>query len=167
MRDIDSLVEFISMITRRKLELNEPKKHWSTCSYQYLIKRLREEVDELEYAIMHQTPLDAIEETADVINFAAFIADNMRSHRITTQSKAAFTTCKHGVDWHEHCIKCEAEEADSNPETLSGGFPYCFFAKPSNDTNGGYGGGQDPDGPDGQDDNDQSSGSTWNETSDH
>lgn len=76
-----SIVEKFSEVMLRKLNENDDKGGWEECSYEYLIKRLGEEVAELA-AI---TPMGfgksdrhrmLAEEAADVANFAMMIADN-------------------------------------------------------------------------------------------
>ena len=57
-----------------KLAANRTRPHWRQSDGPYLCARLREEVDELLYAVIHSE--DAWQEAADVANFAAMIADN-------------------------------------------------------------------------------------------
>jgi len=61
-----------------KMRKNKNKAHWSTVPQGWLIKRLREELEELEYALFtyESTPEDIAKECADVANFAAMISDN-------------------------------------------------------------------------------------------
>lgn len=47
----------------------EPEKH----SFQFLIKRLRQEVDELEESIKYEKPESAVKECADISNILDFI----------------------------------------------------------------------------------------------
>jgi len=60
-----------------KLEMNSCKAHWNTVTNAYLLKRMKNEVSELESALNGDG--ENIElECADVANFAAMIADNVR-----------------------------------------------------------------------------------------
>lgn len=58
---------------RRKLAANAHKGGWKDCDPDWLLKRLRQEVDELEEAV--QKGQGVLGEAADVANFAMFIAD--------------------------------------------------------------------------------------------
>lgn len=64
---------------------NRSKGGWKDCSFDYLIKRLKEEVKELESSIKKitkDTAPDIDSECADVANFAMMISDNFnRLHR--------------------------------------------------------------------------------------
>lgn len=59
-----------------KLRHNKQKAHWSTVSNDWLLTRLKEEVSELECAL--ESGEGIVYECADVANFAAMIADNVR-----------------------------------------------------------------------------------------
>ena len=62
---------------KKKLDKNEHKGGWQNCDNEYLLKRLKEEVDEVETAIKYNKSLKYImSECADVANFAMMIADN-------------------------------------------------------------------------------------------
>ncbi len=63
-----------------KLAENSHKAHWGTEANTRLLRRLREEVDELRDALIDGHPREIIRECADVANFAMMIADNER-HR--------------------------------------------------------------------------------------
>lgn len=58
-----------------KLRRNCKKAHWSTVTQKWLLDRLKQEVDELEQALI--SGVDVVGECADVANFAAMIADNV------------------------------------------------------------------------------------------
>jgi len=58
----------------RKLQQNDHKGGWNNDSFHALLRRMREEVDELESAQSDQEKL--IDECADVANFAMMIAEN-------------------------------------------------------------------------------------------
>jgi NTP pyrophosphatase (non-canonical NTP hydrolase) len=65
------------------LKANDHKGGWDGCDSTYLLKRLKEEVIELEVQINHNTrePIDLtriIHEAVDVANYAMMIADNLR-----------------------------------------------------------------------------------------
>jgi len=71
-----SLLRFAEAMAM-ELENNSHKTGWYQCSDAWLLKRLRQEVGELERAIQQAKPLkDVISEAADVANFAYFLADN-------------------------------------------------------------------------------------------
>ena len=63
-----------------KLRINKHKAHWSTVTNKWLFDRLIEEAEELRAAMVEgKSPEDIIAEAADVANFAAMIADNLRN----------------------------------------------------------------------------------------
>ena len=62
-----------------KLRRNQHKKHWDTVTNKWLLERLKEEVKELEEALLLNNDEDVRLECADVANFAAMIADNRRN----------------------------------------------------------------------------------------
>lgn len=59
----------------RKLQENDHKGGWDTCSPKWLLNRLRQETAELELAIATGDPVKTTREAADVANFAMMIAD--------------------------------------------------------------------------------------------
>jgi len=61
-----------------QLRANDHKGGWAYMTFSYLLRRLREEVDELEQAVKYAAPNYEIvvKEAADVGNFAMFIADS-------------------------------------------------------------------------------------------
>jgi len=69
------LVELFAGRMFEKLRLNKKKAHWSTVTQKWLLERLKEEVEELEDAMVNGG--DVKSECADVANFAAMIADNI------------------------------------------------------------------------------------------
>ena len=92
----------------RKLKENEHKEYWSKSNYAYLIRRLRQEVDELEeelssFVIGQAMPTDlsgscsiekygeVVDECADVANFAMMIADNLKNKRDNDGDVGYFT----------------------------------------------------------------------------
>ena len=63
----------------RALDANAHKGGWTGDSALALLRRLRQETDELDRAIRQKKlPGDIIREAADVANFAMMIADNAR-----------------------------------------------------------------------------------------
>ena len=62
-----------AQLMEERLKENDHKGGWLTCSFEYLIRRLREEVNELDTALYEEG--DPIMEAADVANFAMMIAD--------------------------------------------------------------------------------------------
>lgn len=69
-------VQWFAEIMERTLRDNDHKGGWKGCTDEYLISRLREEVDELIAAMAAKEPRDVIyKEAADVANFALMIAD--------------------------------------------------------------------------------------------
>ena len=59
-----------------KLRENDHKGGWQGDTATSLLKRLREETDEVEQALMAWEPELVLREAADVANFAMMIADN-------------------------------------------------------------------------------------------
>jgi len=68
-------VERFADVMEERLKENDHKGGWLTCSSEYLLRRLREEVDELETALTEDSNDDLIAEAADIANFAMMIAD--------------------------------------------------------------------------------------------
>lgn len=58
----------------RQLQENDYKAGWSSLSAKWMLNRLKQEVRELERAII--AGKEVVEEAADVANFAMMIADN-------------------------------------------------------------------------------------------
>jgi NTP pyrophosphatase (non-canonical NTP hydrolase) len=82
-----AVVSAFSRIMERKLQLNAHKGHWGGCPVEWLLTRLREEVDELETALREGRPAKVVQyETADIGNFAMMIADNYAPPTPTTAS---------------------------------------------------------------------------------
>lgn len=70
----------------KKLQVHDGKGGWDTCELYWLLKRLQDEVAELktEIDLLNCGMInyqEAINEAADVANFAMMIADNVRSIR--------------------------------------------------------------------------------------
>lgn len=61
-----------------KLRENDHKGGWKNCDAASLVKRLREETDELEVALEKGTVEEICREAADVGNFAMMIFDNAK-----------------------------------------------------------------------------------------
>ena len=73
MRDV---VILFALLMEEKLGANDHKRHWSSFTVEYLLRRLRQEVGELERAVSEgQSPPDIGREAADVANFAMMVAD--------------------------------------------------------------------------------------------
>jgi len=68
----------------RQLEANDHKTGWKDCHLKQLLRRLKQEVGELERAIEKANP-DVVEEAADVANFAMMIADNFHDDQVETR----------------------------------------------------------------------------------
>lgn len=86
-------VTWFAGIMERKLRENDDKDGWSQCTTEYLLDRLREEIDELEQCFSEMgkgaIELGGIDmelvyrfcaECADVANFAMMLADNARKN---------------------------------------------------------------------------------------
>jgi hypothetical protein len=58
-----------------KLKENDNKGGWVDCSPLWLLKRLKEEVEELEKSMLEDDNLNTIREASDVANFAMMISD--------------------------------------------------------------------------------------------
>lgn len=75
---IDRALHAFTTHMRYKLMLNRYKGGWEACTEEYLLKRLREEVEELQLALEQGASLDEIAgECADVGNFAMFVVDKI------------------------------------------------------------------------------------------
>lgn len=70
-----------------KLDANANKAHWSGVSVDYLLDRLREEVEELADAMDRGLPLHIVDEAADVANFAMMIADRYRPREASESAR--------------------------------------------------------------------------------
>jgi len=82
-------VKKIAELMQYKLDKNKHKecpemnpdskgRRWDDCDVRWLLKRLREEADELEEALdNNEEPIEIARECADVCNFAMMIADNV------------------------------------------------------------------------------------------
>jgi len=68
----------------QQLEANDHKSGWQYSTLKQLLRRLKQEVGELERAIEKGKPL-VVEEAADVANFAMMIADNFHNEQAETR----------------------------------------------------------------------------------
>lgn len=73
---IDEAVADFTVHMKHKLLMTRHREHWSTLDTDTLFDRLREELEELRMAIVHDDRKSIISEAADVANFAMMIADN-------------------------------------------------------------------------------------------
>lgn len=81
-RNEKKLVEDLSIFCLAKLRGNSHKEHWRKIDLDYLIKRTKQEIEELENAIREGASIHAVwEEAADVANFAAMTADTYSTIR--------------------------------------------------------------------------------------
>lgn len=72
-----NLLEFANEM-HKELENNNHKGGWEYLSPQWIINRMRQEVDEIERAIQKGKPVEeVVSECADVANFAYFLAHNL------------------------------------------------------------------------------------------
>lgn len=80
-------VSCFSLQMVENLNNNIHKGHWAGETNVYLLERLREEMEELELAVMRGADLKTVlSEAADVANFAMMIADNaVRVEELTEQ----------------------------------------------------------------------------------
>ena len=69
----DKIIEGFSNTMKIKLDVNGYKSHWSEKKNSYLLERLKEEVKDLENALINNEPI--LGECADIANFAMMIAD--------------------------------------------------------------------------------------------
>ena len=69
----------LEMATKLFLESNIEKSDWSECSDEYLLKRIKEEFNELVGAKIKGNPDDIISEACDVANFCMMLADNYKN----------------------------------------------------------------------------------------
>lgn len=79
---------FLAEKMETKLKINDHKVHWSSCSFEYLFNRLKEETNELLSELARNDLSDVknlsdeareaiVLECADIANFAAMIAENI------------------------------------------------------------------------------------------
>ncbi len=67
----------MAVLMEQQLSKNDDRTGWQTCTWTFLMRRLREEVSELGYALRHKGLSETVpQESADVANFAMMIADN-------------------------------------------------------------------------------------------
>ena len=60
-----------------QLKANDRKNGWKDCDFNYLLFRMKQEVAEVEAALLNQSdPPAIVKECADVANFAMMIAVN-------------------------------------------------------------------------------------------
>jgi len=74
-------VKDFAEIMEQKLVENDHKSGWDKCHTCYLIRRIREEVKELEDAVIFASkkPEDINREAADVANFAMMLAERYKT----------------------------------------------------------------------------------------
>lgn len=99
-----------------KLDANAHKGHWSTVTVDYLLNRLRQEVEELADALDRGLPNHIVSEAADVANFAMMIADRYSTR--TTDLRLAEMTADRDR-WAERVKTLEAR-MDKAREALEG-----------------------------------------------
>lgn len=63
----------------RKLAVNDWRPGWKNCYPDWLILRSREEIGEIEAAMVEGNPHQIIDEIADAANFLFMLADNQKS----------------------------------------------------------------------------------------
>lgn len=73
---IDAALNDFVVHMSHKLLLTRHRPHWSDSTTAFLLKRLKDEVVELEKAYKDDKRKDIVRECADVANFAMMIADN-------------------------------------------------------------------------------------------
>ncbi|MCL6615826.1 MAG: hypothetical protein K6T39_01655 [Anoxybacillus ayderensis] len=83
--DVRESVKWFAEQMEAKLKENDEKGGWDDCNIYWLIKRMREETNELLKAVnLHRdlgaTKENIIREAADVANFAMMIADIARKY---------------------------------------------------------------------------------------
>jgi len=85
------------------LRQNDYKGGWSECRLSYLVRRLKEEVVELEDALVDREDVSAItHECCDVALFAMMIADKLRPER----------SCKPANDFKKLCKSLKTENTE-------------------------------------------------------
>lgn len=65
-----------AQVMETKLRKSDSKGGWKDCNAVYLVKRLKQELQELEEALAVGSSQEIAREAADVANFAMMIADN-------------------------------------------------------------------------------------------
>jgi len=95
-KDLHPAVIAMANAMQEKLDANAEKKGWPSeggkrgwktpaCTHQFLLSKLREEVEELHWAVMlhvaeHAPLSNVLLEAADVANVAMMIADNLGTY---------------------------------------------------------------------------------------
>ena len=65
-----------------KLSCNDHKHHWSNYAPAFFLRKIKQEVKELENALINREDVnDIIHECADVANFCMMLADNLRGKK--------------------------------------------------------------------------------------
>lgn len=82
MQKIRSELQLFVNAQEDKLRRNDHKPHWKNSSIRFLIKRLKDEIEELEIEIEKGSELLITHEAVDVANFAMMIFDNAKNGRI-------------------------------------------------------------------------------------
>jgi hypothetical protein len=75
-------VQWFAEQMEKKLQENDRKGGWENCSPGYLMRRLREEYQELLGLMIPQDREKIIREAADIANFAMMIADIARKSEL-------------------------------------------------------------------------------------
>lgn len=79
-RDRRALLAFTAIMWV-KLRENAHKRHWSELPSQWLLGRIKDELQELQDAILAGDPVAIRREAADVANLAMMVADNAEKER--------------------------------------------------------------------------------------
>jgi hypothetical protein len=78
MIQIRKAVQWFAEQMEKELKANDYKGGWDSCSEEYLLNRLKEELNELELSPIVDIDM-YISECADVANFAMMLADNAKN----------------------------------------------------------------------------------------
>ncbi|GAF85775.1 unnamed protein product [marine sediment metagenome] len=74
--DIRKEVKVFSIAMEQVLKLHDNKPHWTDADNSYLLYRLKQEVKELEAALINGVSKEIKYEAVDVANFAMMLFDN-------------------------------------------------------------------------------------------
>ena len=79
-------VKAFAAMMEYKLKKNDHKGNFENTDVDFLLKRLKEEVDELEIAIKSESYFEVMLEAADVANFACIIVWNILRNQVIGQT---------------------------------------------------------------------------------
>jgi NTP pyrophosphatase (non-canonical NTP hydrolase) len=100
-------VRVFAALMEHKLKKNDHKPNFENTDINYLLERLKEEVQELHEAVANESWFEVMLEAADVANFACIIVWNILRNQVigelnTTQLKMPECDCSHETTQTHH-----------------------------------------------------------------